>query len=128
MSCPSARFCAAVDFIARALIWDGWSWSAPRYIGVGSAVADSYGSPVACPSAQLCILVDSAGNAFTYNGRTWSAPTLIDPHAGGLSSVWCHSSNFCIAVDDYGNAVAGARPLGHPRPTTVSGSSSTNVV
>jgi hypothetical protein len=94
VSCPSATFCAAVDYDGDALTYNGTSWSAPTHIG-----GDEDG--VSCPSATFCAAVGPE-YALTYNGTSWSAPTHI---GGGLESVSCPSTTLCAAVGWPGDAL-----------------------
>ncbi len=94
VSCPSATFCAAVDYDGDALTYNGTSWSAPTHIG-----GDEDG--VSCPSATFCVAV-GLEYGLTYDGTSWSAPTHI---GGGLESVSCPSATFCAAVGWPGDAL-----------------------
>jgi hypothetical protein len=101
VSCPSARFCAAVDYGPNVVTFSGSSWSKPSAIDPGS-----YLQAVSCASASFCVAVDRRGNAFTFNGSTWSAPVKALPNGltmgeGGISwpVVSCPASTFCAAVD-----------------------------
>jgi hypothetical protein len=70
VSCPSARFCAAVDGGGGNVItFDGSSWTAP--VNVDSRAARSVSGPVliflmsvSCISAVFCVAGDSIGDAF----------------------------------------------------------------
>jgi hypothetical protein len=107
LSCPSARFCAAVDYGPNVVIFNGASWSKPSAIDPGT-----YLQAVSCASASFCVAIDRKGNALTFNGSTWSAPVNADPNGlsmgeGGISwpVVSCPTSNFCAAVDGAGGNV-----------------------
>jgi hypothetical protein len=107
VSCPSATFCAAVDYGPNVLTFNGTSWSKPFAIDPGS-----YLQAVSCASASFCVAIDRKGNAFTFRGSTWSAPVNADPNGltmgeGGISwpVVSCPASNFCAAVDGGGGSV-----------------------
>ena len=118
VSCPSASFCAAVDYEGNALTFNGSSWSAPAKID-GTA----YGlTSVSCPSSSFCVAVDHGGNALTFNGSSWSAPRSIDATGNVLTSVSCPSASFCVAVDlDF--AAWAAHLLGYGYAMTFNGSS-----
>src|ERR1019366_4477485 len=72
VSCPSATFCMAVDYIGNAFSYDGSTWSSAANIDVNGLVS------VSCPSATFCMAVDSMGNALSYDGNTWSSAANID--------------------------------------------------
>ena len=101
MSCPSASFCAAVDYGPNVVTFNGTSWSKPSAIDPAS-----YLQAVSCASANFCVAIDRKGNALTFNGSTWSAPVNADPNGlsmgeGGISwpVVSCPTNDFCAAVD-----------------------------
>jgi hypothetical protein len=82
VSCPSASFCAAVDFRGNALTYNGSSWSAPVHIA-GSSLRS-----VSCPSASFCAAVDDSGEAFTYLPvEQPSPPSPLETKSSRLSSV-----------------------------------------
>ena len=95
VSCPSATFCAAVDGVGNALIYNGSSWSSPSDI---DAIMSTLRS-VSCPSTTFCVAVDPVGNVFTYNGSpttsviipsngaTLSGTTNLDATASNATSV-----------------------------------------
>ena len=70
VSCPSARFCAAVDGGGGNVVtFDGSSWTAP--VNIDSEAAKSLNGPVliflmsvSCPSALFCVTRDTIGDAF----------------------------------------------------------------
>jgi hypothetical protein len=65
ISCPSSRFCVAVDQAGNALIStdEGTSWSATQIDGANNA---GFGlDAVSCPSIDLCVAVDTNGNVLT---------------------------------------------------------------
>jgi hypothetical protein len=101
VSCPSASFCAAVDYGPNVVTFNGTSWSKPSAIDPGTHL-----QAVSCASASFCVAIDRKGNALTFNGSTWSAPVNADPNGltmgeGGISwpVVSCPASDFCAAVD-----------------------------
>jgi hypothetical protein len=107
VSCPSASFCAAVDYGPNVVTFNGTSWSKRSAIDPGG-----YLQAVSCASASFCVAIDRKGDAFTFNGSTWSAPVNADPNGlsmgeGGISwpMVSCPTSNFCAAVDGAGGNV-----------------------
>jgi hypothetical protein len=107
VSCPSASFCAAVDYGPNVVTFNGTSWGKRSAIDPGS-----YLQAVSCASASFCVAIDRKGNAFSFNGSSWSAPVNADPNGlsmgeGGISwpVVSCPASNFCAAVDGAGGNV-----------------------
>jgi hypothetical protein len=101
VSCPSASFCAAVDYGPNVVTFNGTAWSKPSVIDPGT-----YLQAVSCASASFCVAIDRKGNALTFNGRAWSAPVNVDQNGltmgeGGISwpVVSCPTSHFCAAVD-----------------------------
>jgi len=95
VSCPSANFCAAVDwFTGLAYIWHGTSWAAPVTVDAPNSLTS-----VSCSVAGFCVALDQQGNAFTFSHGTWGPPTLIHAEDGpGAGSVSCASTSFCVAV------------------------------
>lgn len=104
VSCPSSRFCVAVDPTGRALSFNGSTWSTPTVIDRFASLMS-----VSCPSAEFCVAVDYAGHAVTFNAGHWGSPVLIDgpasPGSPYLDSVSCPTSSFCVATDAVGNAI-----------------------
>jgi len=107
LSCPTTRFCAAVDDNGRALTYRG-TWSAPFAVDSGGQLQD-----VSCTGTTFCMAVsnDTPGTAYRFNGIGWSAMKSPDPSTpqGGsepntLSAVSCASSTYCVALDDFGEA------------------------
>jgi len=115
VSCPSVKFCAAVDHYSEALAFNGTRWSAPVIMGPsGNPLAS-----VSCPSAKFCVAVSEVVDVSYYNGRAWSAPKpagntgAINGHSWSapvaigefLTAVSCPSTRFCAAVDSSGSIV-----------------------
>jgi len=100
VSCPTARFCAAVDDLVphgHGFIFNGTRWSSPISIGVSA-------TSISCPTTTFCAAVSQSGEVLYYQDRTWSKATSIDA-SGALVSVSCASTTFCVAVDGDGNAL-----------------------
>jgi len=51
VSCPSTKFCAAVDASSRTLTFNGTKWNAPVSTGIPGDPLSS----VSCPSAKFCV-------------------------------------------------------------------------
>jgi hypothetical protein len=107
LSCPTTRFCAAVDDNGKALIYRG-TWSPPVAVDSGGQLQD-----VSCTDSIFCMAVsaDTPGTAYRFNGTQWSAvpaPNPSTPQGGSepntLSAVSCASSTSCEALDDFGEA------------------------
>ena len=106
VSCPTARFCVAVDPLGSAFVYDGSSWSGAAPIDSASAEIGSRGglTSVSCPTARFCVAVDDRGSAVVFNGTVWSAPVSIDASMG-LARVSCAGPGFCGALDDLGEVL-----------------------
>jgi hypothetical protein len=101
VSCPTVRFCMAVDARdAATLVYKNSSWSSG-----GTVPGTQVGmASVSCSSPSFCAAVSNGSDAFTFNGTSWSPATAVDP-AGQLSTVSCPSARFCAAVDYGPNVV-----------------------
>jgi hypothetical protein len=101
VSCPTTRFCAAVDGSGHVILFDGEHWSKPVRHD-----SDPVGyTSVSCASPHLCVAGDSAGFIDTYNGSHWSL-RLLDGNAtddADEMSVSCSTASFCAAVDTDGS-------------------------
>ena len=100
VSCPTASFCAAVDYGGNVLIYDGSSWSPP----------DSIDSAVA-PDLRLLpdgdLLCRGRRGRATFSPTTAARgrrPSSIDGE-NTLTSVSCPTASFCGAVDEVGNVL-----------------------
>lgn len=94
ISCPSARFCAAVDDHGDAVTYNGSKWSSPAHV-------DEYRlDGVSCVSSNFCVAVGSA--AFIYDGSQWSSGVDL---GDGLGSVSCVATTYCVAVGTYSHLV-----------------------
>jgi hypothetical protein len=67
VSCPSNRFCAAVDAAGNALIYNGTSWSPPTPVDPHHAQGRTL--RVSCPSSSFCMAIDSSGYAVRRRAR-----------------------------------------------------------
>ena len=101
VSCPTARFCLAVDARDSAtVVFNGSRWSSGATVpGLQAGLAS-----VSCSSPTFCAAVSSGSDAVTFDGTSWSPATAIDP-AGQLGTVSCPASDFCAAVDYGPNAI-----------------------
>jgi hypothetical protein len=107
LSCPTSRFCVAVDNAGEVLTYNG-SWSAPRTVDSGGDL-----SSVSCTSPSFCLAVsaDTPGTAYRFAGERWSTVAVLDPstpHGGSepdvLSWISCATPTYCVALDDFGEA------------------------
>lgn len=111
ISCPTTRFCMAVDAAGHALTDVHGRWSAPYKLPYAAALTS-----VSCATPQFCVTVDAQGDAFVISHGTWSIET-IDTNSGTqydsqgglhdvnkLTSVSCATPWFCMAVGDAGYA------------------------
>lgn len=107
VSCASSTFCV-VTGTSGFSIYNGSSWTPPRYLGSNDDI--SLGA-VSCVSATFCAAVTQAAGAnglpvqgiSTYNGRGWSAADNIGLGASLRADVSCTSASFCVAVGNTGN-------------------------
>lgn len=65
VSCPSNRFCAAVDAAGNALTYDGSSWSPASAVDPHARGRAMW---VSCPSSSFCMAIDSSGYAIRHRG------------------------------------------------------------
>jgi hypothetical protein len=105
VSCPTVRFCIAVD--ARdtsAFLFNGSKWSSGP--GINDPVQNTRTgmASVSCSSPGFCAAIDNGSNVFTFNGTSWSPARVIDP-GNQLGTVSCPSASFCAAIDYGANVV-----------------------
>jgi hypothetical protein len=99
VSCPTSRFCVAVDAQDSAsLRFNGSTWSPGPRIADPALSSRRGMASVSCPAPTFCAAVDNGADAFTFNGTSWSPAMAIDP-GNQLSTVSCPSASFCAAVD-----------------------------
>src|ERR1700722_14774554 len=102
VSCPTAKFCVAVDGTGNAVIHKrNNTWEAPTAVDLGDGGLPS----VSCASTLFCMAVDGVGKEIRYSYGTWFHGVSIDPGVA-LDAVSCPKSSFCVAVDDSGNALS----------------------
>lgn len=135
VSCPTARFCVAVDasgYVATTTNPTGrvrvWS----KLAKIDSTTLTG----ISCPTTKLCVAVDDSGNVLastnpTGGSRAWSR-AHVDPTSGsdggpaGLTGISCPTTTLCVAVDAAtgGNALTSTNPAGGARAwklTTIGG-------
>jgi hypothetical protein len=116
VSCPTARFCAAVgvfetssDFESYAERWDGADW----LITPVPDPSTTNLTAVSCSSATACTAVGNGGNAISgfvtlaerWDGTNWTAQTTPNQPGGGqgtyFTGVSCPNNTSCTAVGAY---------------------------
>jgi hypothetical protein len=101
VSCPTVKFCLAVDGGGKAVIHKrNTTWAAPSPVDVGDGGLFS----VSCATTVFCMAVDGVGNAERYSGLKWLRYSGIDS-GRALDAVSCPKFSFCAAVDADGNAL-----------------------
>lgn len=106
VSCPSVRWCVAVDRNGQALRWDGSSWSRPVEIEAQTDSATALGpypTAVSCPSSGLCIAVDDAGAVIELRSGRWRRTPTGPGHV--FTAVSCPTATFCAATDRGGQVL-----------------------
>jgi hypothetical protein len=99
ISCPTARYCVAVDAESRVLTYDGSRWT------LRSIFASPGLGVVSCPTTSFCAAGHTMGYILTYNGRRWSLSESIDSINSNIGDVSCPTANFCAALDSNGNVL-----------------------
>jgi hypothetical protein len=105
VSCPAARFCAAVDngngqTFASAAIFTGRSWQRRPAVD-----RSDYITAVSCASTAFCELTSAGGLAASFTGTSWSRPVAMGIVAGQQpQSLSCPAAGTCVASDASGNA------------------------
>lgn len=103
ISCPSNKFCMAVDKKGKAAQWNGSNWSSSKSI----ASSSTYLNSVSCPTKSFCMTSGAytktsghiTGIVMEWNGSRWSHIQSIIPNRIILN-LSCLSTNFCMAVND----------------------------
>jgi hypothetical protein len=103
----------AVDFIGRAVTYDGNSLGAPAYIDAGSEPLS-----VSCPSASFCAEVSLNSEIRTFDGSSWSTPAEVGQV--GVMSASCPSESFCATVGG-DNALLYSLVPSNASPPSISG-------
>lgn len=104
VSCPTRRFCMAVDQSGNVVEYDGSSWGRPHLLD--SRLHSS--AAISCVSADFCAVIFGDGHASTYDGQSWTDLVPADPRATGdvfrfgppgAQHLECLSKSFCMATD-----------------------------
>jgi len=104
VSCPTSRWCMAVDNKGGAVIMQGRTWGSPM-IGDPSPTGILGFLSVSCPVPGWCTAVDNDGNAVVFDGSGWLPAQPIDP-GHSLISISCPQPGWCTAVDKRGYVLA----------------------
>ena len=106
VSCPTSRFCVAVDASGNAIVYNGSRWLHRLSLDPGHALVS-----VSCPSSQFCMTVDDVNSIIAFNGTHWSTPATagritVDTN-GSIRQVSCVSIDFCVLAgqDGGGNGI-----------------------
>lgn len=102
VSCPSARFCMAVDGAGNAFVFDGTSWSGPQPVTPGNGLLG-----VSCTSATFC-LATGGDSVSIYRGSSWAESGPFASEGVTIGAVSCVSASFCAAMTLSPGATAGA--------------------
>lgn len=95
VSCVGSHFCATVDGVGDAYLFDGSGWS--------GAMNDWGGiSAISCASPSLCMSV--AGGISRFDGSSWTEPQGYGA-SSNFTGVSCPSTSFCVAVTALGQAL-----------------------
>jgi hypothetical protein len=125
VSCPTAKFCAAIASDESVMFWDGSNWSDPVTVDNNGALQG-----ISCPSSSYCVAVDDSGFAYTYSGTAtkWASTAATGSGGDGLSGVSCPSASFCVAAPQ-GTSGAVYMFDGHAwKEVTVGSSNSSNTI
>lgn len=126
VSCPTAKFCAAVgsfetasDFETYAETWDGTQWNVTTVPNPSTTNLTA----VSCSSTKACTAVGNGGDAITgfvtlaehWDGTGWTVQTTPN-HAGAgqgtyFTGVSCPNNNACTAVGAYRDNSGGQFPF-----------------
>jgi hypothetical protein len=96
LSCPSSKFCAAVDEAGRAVFYHGSSWTRPAFVDPALRHDDVL-LGVSCSEEAFCVTFNAQGDVFTYNGKGWRGPSSL--WSAGIydrGQVSCPTKSFCL--------------------------------
>jgi hypothetical protein len=132
VSCPSTRFCAAVNSIGEAYTHIDGTWSNGVQLPIGTvrlSAASANPSPnpyrlysVSCSASSFCMAVGQSGIPYAYSHGSWSNGPTLSGGSTALYSVSCPASTFCMAVDGGGEAYAYSRGSWSSRRSVTSSS------
>jgi hypothetical protein len=93
VSCPTAKFCVAVDGNGYAFTYSNGAWSSGTQLDTSNGFTD-----VSCPSSAFCMAVDGNGGYSLLSGAHWSQGSV----GTQAVSVSCPVAGYCVAVDNAG--------------------------
>jgi hypothetical protein len=111
-SCPTRRFCMAVNVAAAAISYMNGRWG--HLTQVEPVVYGEDGEPsvglttVSCPTPSFCLAVDTNVKSTTFDGKSWGSPVPVEPDRSGqlaVTGLSCPTVRFCVAVDTAGDAI-----------------------
>ena len=101
VSCPTARFCMAIDQEGVAYRFSNVSWSHGQQLA--SSAPDSVFGGLACPTVLFCMVVGLRGYVVTYSKGLWSSGQQIgDNQESPSGAVSCPAIQFCMAAGNAG--------------------------
>src|SRR5262245_14221979 len=111
VSCPTASFCAGVDYSGNVLTstnptGDSSAWTVTRVEGSQNAWVAL--ESISCPSSSFCVAVDQFGNVITSNNPTGGPTAWAVNNVDGANAIFavsCPSINLCVAGDNNGGNV-----------------------
>ena len=107
ISCPSSKFCMAVDGDGYAATLNGATWSQPVAVVTTTESGPQSLDDVSCPNPTFCIALDSSGHSQRWENGSWTAAGMsVGPNALGDVPLLlsCPTTTFCAAVDGQGSA------------------------
>ena len=111
ISCPTASFCAGVDYSGNILTstdptGDSSAWTVTRIEGSNNAWVEI--DAISCPTSSLCVAVDQFGNVITSTDPTGGASKWAVANVDGSNAIFavsCPSATLCVAGDNNGGNV-----------------------
>jgi hypothetical protein len=103
VSCPSARFCAAIDTSGNVFTFNGRKWTKRLHIPTEGLGLQS----ISCPQNAQCVISGGNGKIYAYAGSrlTVSDRTRPQRRIQGLS---CPTIRFCAVVTSEGFGFTGS--------------------
>jgi hypothetical protein len=96
LTCPSEKFCAAVDEVGDVVFYRGSSWTRPAPVDV-ALKHDDVLLGISCTYKGFCVTFNAQGDVFLYDGHRWSQPSSL--WSAGIydsGAVSCPSRDFCM--------------------------------
>jgi hypothetical protein len=114
LSCPTTKFCVAVDNAGDALTTtkptDGKSAWTPADVDGTNGL-----SSISCPTVAFCAATDGAGHIVTSTdpaggASAWTAIAFTG--TSGINDIWCPSKALCVATTNSGDVITSKDPTG----------------